>query len=385
MSTVKLENVWKIYKTRKGDVIGVKNLNLDIKDGEFVALLGPSGCGKSSTLRMLAGLEEITKGKIWVGEKIMNEIIPQDRNIAMVFENYALYTHKTVFENIAFPLVLRGILSDEIKKQVYWVAEILKIVDILNENTNKLSGGQKQRVSIGRALVRSPKVLLMDEPISHLEAKLRTHMRAELTRLQRKLNRTIIYVTHDQHEAMTMADRIAVMNFGELQQYDTQENIYNRPFNEFVAGFIGEPPINMFNCNLEGEFNDLHLISNNFQLKVPNKIKIEIKKEQVLSKEMKLGIRPQDMIIVKQKKNCRNISGEIYHWEVRGDDGVAMVEVDKNIVMVKTPADFKFSKKEEVQIDFDPEKIIIFNKHTTKNICVSEKEFVLLAEGEGYY
>ena len=385
MSRVKLENVWKIYKTRKGDVVGVKKLNLEVKDGEFVALLGPSGCGKSSTLRMLAGLEEITKGKIWVGEKIMNEIIPQDRNIAMVFENYALYTHKTVFENIAFPLVLRGISSDEIKKQVYWVAEILKIVDILNENTNKLSGGQKQRVSIGRALVRSPEVLLMDEPISHLEAKVRTHMRAELTTLQRKFNRTTIYVTHDQHEAMTMADRIAVMNFGELQQYDTQENLYNRPFNEFVAGFIGEPPINMFNCNLEGEFNDLHLISNNFQLKVPNKIKIEIKKEQVLSKEMKLGIRPQDMIIVKQKKNCRNISGEIYHWEVRGDDGVAMVKVDKNIVMVKTPADFKFSKKEEVQIDFDPEKIIIFNKHTTKNICVSEKEFVSLAEGEGYY
>lgn len=384
MSRVKLENVWKIYKTRKGDVIGVKNLNLDIKDGEFVALLGPSGCGKSSTLRMLAGLEEITKGKIWVGEKIMNEMIPQDRNIAMVFENYALYTHKTVFENIAFPLVLRGISSDEIKKQVYWVAEILKIVDILNENTNKLSGGQKQRVSIGRALVRSPEVLLMDEPISHLEAKLRTHMRTELTRLQRKFNRTTIYVTHDQHEAMTMADRIAVMNFGDLQQYDTQENLYNRPFNEFVAGFIGEPPINMFNCNLEGEFNDLHLISNNFQLKVPNKIKIEIKKEQVLSKEMKLGIRPQDMIISRRKKNYRNISGEIYHWEVRGDEGVAMVKVDKNIVMVKTPANFKFPKKEEVQIDFDLEKINIFNKHTTKNICVSEKEFVSLAEGEGY-
>ena len=383
MSRVKLENVWKIYKTRKKDVIGVKNLNLDIKDGQLIALLGPSGCGKSSTLRMLAGLEEITKGKIWVGERIVNEIIPQDRNIAMVFENYALYTHKTVFENIAFPLVLRGVSSNEIKKQVYWAAETLKIVDILNENTNKLSGGQRQRVSIGRALVRDPEVLLMDEPISHLEAKLRTHMRTELTRLQRKFNRTTVYVTHDQHEAITMADKIAVMNFGELQQYDTPEYLYNRPFNEFVAGFIGEPPMNIFNCNLEKESNDLYLVSNNFKFKVPDKIKTEIKKEQVLSKEMKLGIRPQDMMISRQKKNDRNISGEMFHWEVRGDEGIAMVTVDKNMIAVKTPANFKFHKKEEIQIDFDPEKINIFNKSTTKNICVSDKEFISLAEGGG--
>lgn len=383
MSRVKFENVWKIYKTKKKDVIGVKNLNLDIKDGQFVALLGPSGCGKSSTLRMLAGLEEITKGKIWVGERIVNDIIPQNRNIAMVFENYALYTHKTVFENIAFPLILRGVSSDEIKKQVYWAAEKLKIVDILNENTNKLSGGQKQRVSIGRALVRDPVVLLMDEPISHLEAKLRAHMRAELTRLQRKFNRTTVYVTHDQHEAITMADKIAVMNFGELQQYDSPGNLYNRPFNEFVAGFIGEPPMNIFNCNLEKESNDLYLVSNNFKFKVPDKIRIEIKKEQVLSKEMKLGIRPQDMMISRQKKNDRNISGEMFHWEVRGDEGIAMVKVDKNMVAVKTMANFKFTKKEEIQIDFDLEKINIFNKSTTKNICVSDKEFISLAEGGG--
>ena len=383
MSRIKLENVWKIYKTRKKDVIGVKNLNLDIKDGQLIALLGPSGCGKSSTLRMIAGLEEITKGKIWVGERIVNEIIPQNRNIAMVFENYALYTHKTVFENIAFPLVLRGISSNEIKKQVYWAAETLKIVDILNENTNKLSGGQRQRVSIGRALVRDPEVLLMDEPISHLEAKLRAHMRTELTRLQRKFNRTTVYVTHDQHEAITMADKIAVMNFGELQQYDTPENLYNRPFNEFVAGFIGEPPMNIFNCNLEKESNDLYLVSNNFKFKVPDKIIIEIKKEQILSKEMKLGIRPQDMMISRQKKNDRNISGEMFHWEVRGDEGIAMVKVDKNMIAVKTPANFKFSKKEEIQIDFDLEKINIFNKSTKKNICVSDKEFISLAERGG--
>jgi len=383
MSRVKLENVWKIYKTRKKDVIGVKNLNLDIKDGQFVAILGPSGCGKSSTLRMLAGLEEITKGKIWVGERIVNEIIPQDRNIAMVFENYALYTNKTVFENIAFPLVVRRIPPDEIKKQVYRIAEILKIVDLLNKKANKLSSGQRQRVSIGRALVRNSEVLLMDEPISHLDAKLKTYMRTELVRVQRKFNRTVVYVTHDQHEAVTMADKVAVMNFGELQQFDTPENLYNRPFNELVAGFIGEPPINTFNCNLEKESNDLYLVSNDFKFKIPDKIKIEIKKEQVLSKEMKLGIRPQDMIISRQKQNNKNISGEMFHWEIRGDEGIAMVKIDKNIVAVRTPANFKFSKKEEVQIAFDPEKISIFNKYTTKNICVSDKEFISLAEGGG--
>lgn len=381
MSKVKLENIWKIYKTKKGNVIGVKNLNLDIKEGKFVALLGPSGSGKSSTLRMIAGLEEVTKGRIWIGEKIVNEIIPRDRNIAMVFENYALYNHKTVFENIAFPLMLRRIPSDEIKKQVYSVAEILKIMDILNEKTANLSGGQKQRVSIGRALVRDPEVLLMDEPISHLEAKLKTHMRAEIVRLQKKFNRTTIYVTHDQHEAITMADHVAVMNFAELQQYDTPENLYNRPFNEFVAGFIGEPPINMFDCNLKGDFNDLYLFSENFQLEIPKKIKNEIQKEQILSKEMKLGIRPQDMTIIKDKKS-RSISGKIFHWEIRGDEGIAMVKVNENMVMVKTPAKFNFSKNEEVQIDFDPEKINIFNQNTTKNICVSEKEFVSLEKGE---
>jgi len=379
MSEVKLENIWKIYKTKKDDVIGVKNLNLNIKDGEFVALLGPSGSGKSSTLRMIAGLEEVTKGKIWIGEKVVNEFVPQYRDIAMVFENYALYNHKTVFENIAFPLTLRKISPDEIKKQVYSVSEILKITDILNEKTANLSGGQKQRVSIGRALVRDPKVLLMDEPISHLEAKLRTHMRAEITRLQKRFNRTTIYVTHDQNEAITMANRIAVMNFAELQQYDTPENIFNRPFNEFVAGFVGEPPMNMFDCNLKGDF----LFSDNFQIEIPKKIKNEIKKEQVLSKEMILGIRPQDMTIIKDKKSGA-ISGEIFHWEMRGDEGIAIVKVNKNIVTVKTSAKFNFSKGDKIHIDFDPEKINIFNQNTTKNICVSEKEFVSLKNGEVY-
>jgi len=383
MSKVKLENVWKIYKTKKDDVIGVKALNLNIKDGEFVAILGPSGSGKSSTLRMIAGLEEVSKGKIWIGERVVNELVPQYRDIAMVFENYALYNNKTVFENIAFPLRLRNIPPDEIKKQVYSVSEILEIMDILNEKVSKLSGGQKQRISIGRALVRDPQVLLMDEPISHLEAKLRTHMRAEITRLQKTFNRTTIYVTHDQNEAITMANRVAVMNFAELQQYDTPENIFNRPFNEFVAEFVGEPPINMFDCSLKGDFDNLCLFSDNFQIEIPKKIKNEIKKEQVLLKEMILGIRPQDMTIIKDEKDG-TISGEIFYWEMRGDEGIAMVKVNKNIVMVRTSAKFDFSKGDKIHINFDPEKMNIFNKNTTKNICVSEKEFASLKNGEVY-
>lgn len=384
MSTVKLENVWKIYKTRKKDVVGVEDLNLFIEDGSFVAILGPSGCGKSSTLRMLAGLEEVSRGKIWINDKIVNDIIPQHRNIAMVFENYALYTHKTVYENLAFPLLIRGGSSEEISKNVKRVSEILKISEILDENVGKLSGGQRQRVSIGRALVRTPNVMLMDEPISHLEAKLKTHMRAELIRLQKKYKVTTIYVTHDQHEAITMASKVAVMNFGKLQQFDTPSNLFNRPFNEFVAGFIGEPPINFLDCNLEKDLNDFYLVSKNFRFKIPNNIRVEIQKEQILSKAMKLGIRPQDMTLKKGKKEERGIAGEIFYWEARGDEGAAMLKVDQNLVTAKTSANFDFTKNEELQIDFDLEKILIFNKDSGKNICVSDKEFIALDKGEEF-
>lgn len=373
MYKLRLVNLCKNYI--KGQMDGVRNLNLNIEDGEFVSLLGPSGCGKSSTLRMIAGLEDVTSGEIWLSDRVINDVVPQKRNIAMVFENYALYTHKTVFDNIAFPLLVRKMSEAEIKSKVLEAADILKIRDILNEKAINLSGGQKQRVSIGRALVRDPEMLLMDEPISHLEAKLKTHMRAELKRLQKQFRRTTIYVTHDQYEAMTMADRIAVMNLAELQQFDVPERLFQKPFNEFVAGFIGEPPMNMFDCELIEENQNYFLASGNFKFQIPETIKNDIKKEQITTREMRLGLRPQFMTVRSQRSDEREIQGEVFHWEIHGDEGVLMAKVGQLTVMIKTSDTFKAQRGDNIYMDFDPEKINVFNKATSRNICIGQHEF----------
>ncbi|MBC7189910.1 ATP-binding cassette domain-containing protein, partial [Candidatus Aerophobetes bacterium] len=249
MAEVILKGVYKRY----GRVEAVKNLNLHIKDKEFFCLLGPSGCGKSSTLRMIAGLEEISEGIIKIGNRIINNLEPKDRDVAMVFENYALYPHMTVYENLSYPLKGRGMTSSEIDKRVRYIAGLLQIAELLDRKPRQLSGGQKQRVALGRAIVRNPQVFLMDEPISHLDAKLRTLMRAELKRLQRELNTTTIYATPDQREAIAMADTIAIINKGEIQQIGTPLEIFNFPANEFVAGFTGEPPMNLFDCSVESK------------------------------------------------------------------------------------------------------------------------------------
>ena len=248
MARVKLENVWKKY----GDVEAVRNVTLECRDKEFLCLLGPSGCGKSSTLRMIAGLEYVTEGKIYIGDRCVNEIDPYKRDIAMVFESYALYPHKKVYDNMAYPLRVQKYKEDEIKMRVGRAAEILDIKELLDRWPRQLSGGQKQRVAIGRAIVRDPKVFLLDEPISHLDAKLRTHMRGELKRLHRDLDATMVYVTHDQLEGMTMADRIAVMNLGQLQQVGTPDEVFNHPKNKFVAGFIGGSPTKPATHSLTG-------------------------------------------------------------------------------------------------------------------------------------
>lgn len=375
MASVRLVNLWKKYL--KGQLDGVRGLNLEIKDGEFVSFLGPSGCGKSSTLRMIAGLEDVTEGEIWIGDKLVNDIVPQDRNVAMVFENYALYNYMTVYQNIAFPLQLRKIPGDEIKKAVHNVAEILQITDILYEKPTQLSGGQKQRVSIGRAIVRRPTVLLMDEPISHLEAKLKTHMRMEIKKLHQESRQTTIYVTHDQYESLTLAERIAVMNLGELQQYDTPQMIFERPSNEFVAGFVGEPPMNFLDCELGQEGDSYYLVSQSFRFRLPITVSQQIQHNRVTSRKMKLGVRPQDMIAYREQKTGREITGEVFFWETRGDEAVLMVrlEENKNLVMVSTPPDFNTIKGEKVFLDFDPEKINIFDQKTTLNILASEKSF----------
>jgi len=252
MAKVTVKNVSKIFPGEKGrDVTAVRDVNLDIQDREFVVLVGPSGCGKSTTLRMIAGLEEISRGEIYIGDRLVNDVPPKDRDIAMVFQNYALYPHMTVYDNLAFGLKLRKYPKAEIRKRVDDAAGILGIEELLERKPKALSGGQRQRVAVGRAIVRRPQVFLFDEPLSNLDAKMRVQMRAEITKLHQRLQATMIYVTHDQIEAMTMGDRIVVMHRGEVQQTDTPLALYNQPANLFVAGFLGSPPMNFVNGTLE--------------------------------------------------------------------------------------------------------------------------------------
>ncbi len=289
MAEVILENVVKKY----GDVVAVKNINLVVKDKEFAVLVGPSGCGKTTTLRMIAGLEEITEGKIYIDGKVVNDVPPKDRDIAMVFQNYALYPHMKVYDNMAFGLKIRGYSKKEIDQRVQEAAQILGITHLLNRYPKELSGGQRQRVAVGRAIVRKPKVFLFDEPLSNLDAKLRVQMRAELKKLHEKLQTTIIYVTHDQVEAMTMGDKICVMKDGMLLQVDEPIKLYDYPKNKFVAGFIGSPPMNFVTVDIQQENDSIYANEGSFKLKLPAKYKEQL--VNYIGKKMILGIRPENM------------------------------------------------------------------------------------------
>ncbi len=284
-----------IYKRYAGNVTAVSDFCMDIADKEFIILVGPSGCGKSTTLRMIAGLEEISEGELYIGGKLMNDIAPKDRDIAMVFQNYALYPHMTVFDNMAFALKLRKTPKDEIKKRVTEAARILDIEHLLDRKPKALSGGQRQRVAMGRAIVRSPKVFLMDEPLSNLDAKLRVAMRTEIKKLHNKLQTTFIYVTHDQTEAMTMGTRIVVMKDGVVQQIDTPANLYNDPCNQFVAGFIGSPQMNFINVKLVQKGNDLWAEFGSEAVKIPEGKAKRAELKPYIGKEVVLGIRPEDL------------------------------------------------------------------------------------------
>ncbi len=284
-----------IYKRYAGNVVAVTDFCMDIEDKEFIILVGPSGCGKSTTLRMIAGLEEISDGELYIGGRLVNDVAPKDRDIAMVFQNYALYPHMTVFENMAFALKLRKTPKDEIKKRVTEAAKILDIEHLLDRKPKALSGGQRQRVAMGRAIVRSPKVFLMDEPLSNLDAKLRVAMRTEIKKLHNKLQTTFIYVTHDQTEAMTMGTRIVVMKDGIVQQIDSPSNLYNYPCNQFVAGFIGSPQMNFINVKLVKRGDDVWAEMGAEAVKIPEGKAKSAELAPYIGKEVIMGIRPEDM------------------------------------------------------------------------------------------
>ena len=292
MAKVALENVYKIYP---GDVTAVHDACLEIQDQEFVVLVGPSGCGKSTTLRMVAGLEDISKGRILIDGKVVNDVPPKDRDIAMVFQNYALYPHMTVYDNMAFGLKLRKYPKEEIHRRVMEAADILGITDYLERKPKALSGGQRQRVAVGRAIVRKPKAFLFDEPLSNLDAKMRVQMRAEISKLHKRLKSTMIYVTHDQIEAMTMGDRIVVMKDGWIQQVATPLDIYNHPANQFVAGFIGSPPMNFFAGKLRRDGKGLVFDEGTFQLAVPEAAAKAL--EGQVGNDVTLGVRPENLAL----------------------------------------------------------------------------------------
>ncbi|MCK9225880.1 MAG: sn-glycerol-3-phosphate ABC transporter ATP-binding protein UgpC [Candidatus Muirbacterium halophilum] len=367
MARVTLKNLVKVYDGVKEPTI--RNIDLDIKDKEFMVLVGPSGCGKSTTLRMIAGLEEITEGEIMIGEQIVNDLAPKDRDIAMVFQNYALYPHMSVYDNMAFALKLRKMAKDEIEKKVKDAAKILSIEDYLDRKPKALSGGQRQRVALGRAIVREPKVFLMDEPLSNLDAKLRVQMRAEIIKLHRKLDATIVYVTHDQIEAMTMGDRIAIFDKGVIEQCDTPAVVYSKPSNIFVASFIGSPSMNF----IKGKFDGENLVVSE-NLKIPL-----LKKPEGLSlykdKDVILGIRPEhiytpdsSMSKVIEYSNEELLSVSVDVIEPMGNEKHCNFILDGKFLVVRLEPDVKTDYNETVKIFFNKEKLHFFDPATTKRI-----------------
>ena len=359
MVSVKLENLSKYF----GEVKAVDNVNLSLRNGEFFALLGPSGCGKSTAMLTIAGIYKQTTGHIYFDDKAVDDLPPKDRNVGMVFQSYALYPHMKVSDNIAFPLKLKKISKEEIKKKVKETAEFVGVGELLNRKPSELSGGQQQRVALARALIKEPNLFLMDEPLSNLDAKLRVTMRAELKRLQRQLGITTIYVTHDQVEAMTMAGRIAVMNQGKLMQVGSADELYNRPENLFVAGFIGSPPMNFIDCSANlNKYGKVLLDTGVFKLELPNDIGNVLREKA--SAEVVLGIRPED-IAIQGKRSPESINAEIYVVEPLGRETLINLSIG-NIRIRALAQALKADVKEKVWINFDLKKIHTFDKRTGK-------------------
>lgn len=364
MSSLSLEHIYKKYSN---GFEAIKDFNLDIEDKEFIIFVGPSGCGKSTTLRMIAGLEEITEGTLKIGDKVMNDVEPKDRDIAMVFQNYALYPHMTVFDNMAFGLKLRKVPKDQIKKQVTEAAKILDLEKLLDRKPKALSGGQRQRVAMGRAIVRDPKVFLMDEPLSNLDAKLRVQMRTEISKLHERLGATIIYVTHDQTEAMTLGTRIVVMKDGVIQQVDTPQNLYNAPCNAFVAGFIGSPQMNMLDVKISVEGEDVYATIGDHKLKVPASKAKALIDGGYDGKTVIMGIRPENVndsqMMVEVSKNSV-IEAKINVYELLGAEVSLYFELEGFPMTARVDPRTTARTGDTVKFALDMEKVHMFDKET---------------------
>ena len=391
MATVQLRNIKKVYPFISGEqkkagkkkadqpekkkvnlqitdegVVAVQEFCLDIADKEFIVLVGPSGCGKSTTLRMVAGLEEITDGELLIDGKLVNDIPPKDRDIAMVFQNYALYPHMTVYENMAFSLKLRHVPKDEIDKKVREAAEILDITQYLNRKPKALSGGQRQRVAIGRAIVRAPKVMLMDEPLSNLDAKLRNEMRAEIIKLRKRIDTTFIYVTHDQTEAMTLGDRIVIMRDGYIQQIGTPQEVFNHPANLFVAGFIGMPVMNFFDAELVKEGSKYFVEVGGYRQELSAEKEARLLANGVESQPITLGVRPEHTDVgdegVEARVDVSEMMGSSVHLHVNAEG--------RDVIIIVPTVDMKgnYEMGDTVHFSFAGKVAHVFSKDTEKNL-----------------
>jgi multiple sugar transport system ATP-binding protein len=356
MARVYLDQVSKNF----GDFVAVDNLNLDIQDKEFVTLVGPSGCGKTTTLRMIAGLEKVSTGSIYFDNDAVGHLPANHRDIAMVFQSYALYPHMNVYENIGFALKMMRIPRQEIDRRIQWAAKMLGIEMLLQRKPRDLSGGQRQRVALGRAIVREPACFLLDEPLSNLDAKLRVTMRAELKRLHHEIERTFIYVTHDQAEALTMSDRIAIMNHGKLQQLGTPDEVYYQPANVFVAGFIGSPPMNFLDGEIVQENGTTYFTRGSVRYELPPRL-VQRLQERGRPSSVTLGVRPETIGV---SHDAPGMMGSIYVEEPLGSDVFLTVEVEKAHIIVRTDPEFRTNFGETVYLTFNPDKLYLFDQKT---------------------
>ena len=368
MASLSLKNVCKVYPN---GFVAVKDFNLEIADQEFIIFVGPSGCGKSTTLRMIAGLEEISSGELWIGDKMVNDVEPKDRDIAMVFQNYALYPHMSVYDNMAFGLKLRKVPKAEIDKAVHEAAKILDIEHLLDRKPKALSGGQRQRVAMGRAIVRSPKVFLMDEPLSNLDAKLRVQMRVEISKLHKRLQTTIIYVTHDQTEALTLGTRIVVMKDGVMQQVATPIDLYTKPCNMFVAGFIGSPQMNFIDCKVVKDGDDVKLEFGTYSVKLPEGKAEKLVEGGYIDKDVIMGIRPED---IKDEEIYVNngtdnvLEATVKVYEMLGAEVFLYFTVEGFDITVRVNPRTTARPGDTIKIALDTSKIHVFDKETEVTI-----------------